>query len=98
MKHLTLFILLFCSLLAAASPALAKNDKDDPKARAIMEKVEDREDGDNQESDMTMILIDKNDSERIVRSIPLPRISVKIPPDYVLSPSAGCQGHRFSHL
>ncbi|WLE95972.1 MAG: outer membrane lipoprotein-sorting protein [Candidatus Electrothrix communis] len=66
MRYFILSTLLSCSLLAAASPALTKdNPKDDPKARAIMEKVEDREDGDNQESDMTMILIDKNDSERV---------------------------------
>ncbi|MCI5137117.1 MAG: outer membrane lipoprotein-sorting protein, partial [Candidatus Electrothrix sp. AR1] len=63
MKYFIVPILLSFSLLTAAiTPALAK---DDPKARAIMEQVEDREDGDNQESDMTMILIDKNDSERV---------------------------------
>lgn len=38
---------------------------DDPKARAIMEKVNAREDGDNRSSDMEMILIDKNDRRRI---------------------------------
>ena len=31
---------------------------DDPRARAIMEKVDARDDGDNQTSDMEMILID----------------------------------------
>ncbi|MCI5191727.1 MAG: outer membrane lipoprotein-sorting protein [Candidatus Electrothrix sp. AW5] len=66
MKHLTLSILLSCSLLVAGSPTFAKKvQKDDPKARAIMQKVEDRDDGDNQENDMIMILIDKNGKERI---------------------------------
>ncbi len=63
MKYFTLSILLsFCLVNTSISPAFAK---DDPKARDIMQKVEDREDGDNQESDMTMILIDKNGSERV---------------------------------
>ena len=47
--------ILFASLLFA----------DDPKAREIMQKVEDREDGDNSTSDMEMILIDKNKKKRI---------------------------------
>jgi len=38
---------------------------DDPEARAIMEKVDARDDGDNQVSDMEMILIDKKGKERI---------------------------------
>ncbi len=63
MKYLTLSILLSCSLLTAfLSPAIAK---DDPKARAIMQQVEDRDDGDNQESDMIMVLIDKKGKERV---------------------------------
>ncbi len=37
---------------------------DDPKARAIMEKVDARDDGDNKVSDMEMILIDKKGNER----------------------------------
>lgn len=37
----------------------------DPAARAIMEKVDAREKGDNQTSDMEMILIDKNNKQRI---------------------------------
>ena len=40
---------------------------DDPEARAIMEKVDARDDGDNQVSDMEMILIDKKGKERIRR-------------------------------
>ena len=38
---------------------------DDTEARAIMEKVDARDDGDNQVSDMEMILIDKRGKERI---------------------------------
>ena len=40
---------------------------DDPKAREIMEKVDARDEGDNQTSDMEMILIDKNEKKRIRR-------------------------------
>ena len=38
---------------------------DDLKARAIMEKVDARDDGDNQISDMEMVLIDKKGKQRI---------------------------------
>ena len=38
---------------------------DDPKARAIMEKVDARDDGDNQTSNMEMILIDKKGKKRV---------------------------------
>jgi len=38
---------------------------DDPRARAIMEKVDARDDGDNQTSDMEMILIDKQGNQRV---------------------------------
>jgi hypothetical protein len=38
---------------------------EDPQARAIMEKVDARDDGDNQTSDMEMILIDKRGSQRV---------------------------------
>ncbi len=38
---------------------------DDPHARAIMEKVDARNDGDNQTADMEMILIDKHGKQRI---------------------------------
>jgi hypothetical protein len=40
---------------------------DDPAARAIMEKVDARDDGDNQTSDMEMILIDKRGKKRVRR-------------------------------
>lgn len=53
---LAFFILIFSNLSFAA---------DEPTARAIMEKVDARDDGDNQTSDMEMILIDKHGKQRI---------------------------------
>jgi hypothetical protein len=41
------------------------NAADDPKARAIMQRVDDRDDGDNQISNMQMILIDKRGNQRV---------------------------------
>jgi len=38
---------------------------DDPKAREIMQKVDDRDDGDNMTNEMEMILVDKNDKKRV---------------------------------
>ncbi len=38
---------------------------DDPEARAIMEKVDEREDGDNRTADMQMVLIDKRGNQRV---------------------------------
>ncbi|MGD9043726.1 MAG: outer membrane lipoprotein-sorting protein [Desulfobacterales bacterium] len=52
-------------LVAALAPSLGWCD--DPAARAIMEKVDARDDGDNQTSDMEMILIDKRGKKRIRR-------------------------------
>ena len=49
-------------MLALILPAAALAD--DPKARAIMEKVDARDDGDRQTADMQMILIDKNGNQR----------------------------------
>jgi len=40
---------------------------DDPRARGIMEKVDARDDGDNQTSNMEMILIDKRGNQRVRR-------------------------------
>jgi len=57
---LTIGILSALSL--AADPASAV---DDPQARAIMERVDARDDGDNQTAAMQMILIDKRGKERI---------------------------------
>jgi hypothetical protein len=52
-------------LVVALTPSLGWCD--DPAARAIMEKVDARDDGDNQTSDMEMILIDKRDKKRVRR-------------------------------
>jgi hypothetical protein len=52
-------------LLVALTPSLGWCD--DPAARAIMEKVDARDDGDNQTSDMEMILIDKRGKKRVRR-------------------------------
>jgi hypothetical protein len=50
-------------LTAAAAPCLAAAD--DPEARAIMEAVDARDDGDRQTSDMEMILIDRHGNQRV---------------------------------
>lgn len=52
-------------LVVALTPSLGWCD--DPVARAIMEKVDARDDGDNQTSDMEMILIDKRGKKRVRR-------------------------------
>ena len=62
-KLVVLFLMVilgFCWLCFAWS-ALA----DDAKARAIMEKVEARDDGDNRTAEMEMVLIDKNGNKRV---------------------------------
>lgn len=46
------------------TPPATAAGKDDPKARAIMKNVVDRDDGDNQISQMEMILIDKKGKRR----------------------------------
>jgi hypothetical protein len=56
--YLGIFIVGQC----AASTGLCA---DDPEARAIMERVDARDDGDNQTADMQMILIDRNGGERV---------------------------------
>ncbi len=60
-KLITLFLVSLLPLMQSAVAA-------DLSARAIMEKVDARDDGDNQISDMQMVLIDKSGNERI-RSI-----------------------------
>ena len=57
------FILMIIAFVAPSISAWA----DDPEARAIMEKVDARDDGDNQTSDMEMILIDKRGNQRVRR-------------------------------
>ena len=54
-------LIFLISFLIPASFSFA----DDEKAREIMQKVDDRDDGDNQTSDMVMTLIDKHDKKRI---------------------------------
>ncbi|MDH5691643.1 MAG: outer membrane lipoprotein-sorting protein [Gammaproteobacteria bacterium] len=55
-------VILIAAICAALSQPLYA---DDAKAREIMKKVEDRDDGDNMRSDMTMVLIDKNGKQRV---------------------------------
>lgn len=59
-----LFILVFTALTAGLGQTEISWG-DDSAARIIMEKVDARNDGDNQTADMEMILIDKNGSERV---------------------------------
>lgn len=64
MKKTVLFSIFACLLsIAFIHPSLTLADE--PKAREIMRKVEDRDDGDNMTSDMEMILIDTNKKKRI---------------------------------
>lgn len=58
-RYAILSLLLFQMTPGAASAA------DEPKARAIMEKVDSRDDGDNGTSDMMMELIDKHGNKRV---------------------------------
>ena len=60
-KCLTLVLIAFLMIPFVTPRAFA----DDPEARAIMEMVDARDDGDNQISDMEMILIDKKGKERV---------------------------------
>lgn len=53
---------IFCILFLSGAVPLAVAD--DPAARAIMEKVDARDEGDNQTSTMEMILIDKRGNQR----------------------------------
>lgn len=60
-RYLTSVFIILLVLSFSVPYALADN----PEARAIMEKVDARDDGNNQVSDMEMILIDKKGKERI---------------------------------
>jgi len=62
-KTIGVFItgLVFFSIMVPSALA------EDPEARAIMEKVDARDNGDNQTADMEMILIDKRGSQRVRR-------------------------------
>ena len=63
MKKNILCLALAAALIVTAAPAISGTD--DPQARAIMERVDARNDGDNQTGLMEMILIDKGGKERI---------------------------------
>lgn len=52
------------SMLASFVVGVPMASADDPKAREIMQAVNDRDDGDNQVSDMLMILVDRRGNER----------------------------------
>jgi hypothetical protein len=60
-KTISVFIAVLVYLMVMAPSAWAE----DPEARAIMEKVDARDNGDNQTADMEMILIDKRGSQRV---------------------------------
>lgn len=62
------FLKILTSILFGLAAVTTNAFADDPEARAIMEKVDDREDGDRSMVDMRMILINKQGKER-VRSI-----------------------------
>jgi hypothetical protein len=57
-------ILIFLAVFLPGTGAAA-GVADNPEARAIMEKVENRDDGDNRVADMEMVLIDKKGKKRI---------------------------------
>lgn len=53
------------ALILLSGPPASVAVADDAKAREIMQKVEDRDEGDNRTADMKMILVDKNGKQRI---------------------------------
>lgn len=55
----------FVALAAWVGMSAATLFADDPEARAIMERVDARDDGDNETADVKMILIDKKNQERV---------------------------------
>ena len=61
-KFFTTFIFVFVAMVCHIPQDILA---DDPKARAIMEKVDARDDGDHQTSDMEMVLIDKKGQKRV---------------------------------
>lgn len=60
-QYLWLYVGIFFIAVASPSPLLA----DDAKAREIMQKVLDRDDGDNRTAEMEMILIDQKGKKRL---------------------------------
>ena len=61
-KFFTTFIFVFFAMVCHIPQDILA---DDPEARAIMEKVDARDDGDHQTSDMEMVLIDKKGQKRV---------------------------------
>ncbi len=61
MKKITLFLI---TLSLFSFSFLSFSSAGDQTARQIMQKVEDRDDGDHMTSEMLMVLIDKNDKQR----------------------------------
>jgi len=59
-----LMMAILAPLTIAVDPVVAA---DDPQARAIMEKVDNRDEGDNRTGDMQMVLIDKRGKQRVRR-------------------------------
>jgi hypothetical protein len=66
-NRLSRFITVVLIFIPVLPPIVARTFADDPAARTIMEKVDARDDGDIQTSDMEMILIDKRGKKRVRR-------------------------------
>ena len=64
LHNLTIWLVIMAGVGAVPLPAEAA---DDPEARVIMERVDARDDGDNQTGDMQMVLIDKRGQQRVRR-------------------------------
>jgi outer membrane lipoprotein-sorting protein len=64
MKRMTTTIAAALAIMLTMTAGVAIAAEDDPKARAIMERVDARDDGSSQISSMEMILIDKGGHER----------------------------------
>ena len=58
-------LIILSVLMATGLGGAAGLAADDPEARAIMQKVEDREDGDRRTANMEMILVDKKGKQRV---------------------------------
>ena len=61
-RSFTAFVFVFAAIVCTLPQTTFA---DDPKARAIMEKIDARDDGDNQTADMEMVLIDKKGQKRV---------------------------------
>ncbi len=83
--YINIFLLSFLSIVVMSGPTMA----DDPEARAIMEQVDARDDGDLSISDMQMLLINKHGKERIrsIRSYGMDRGDDHLSLMFFLSPA-----------